>query len=197
MGFECGATGVTSSHSFPFSSILHTILQIDIFLCFDKSYFSCPLTLHPFLLSHLAMTNRVKRVWDPSFLSLLPPRVLHVCKGVGTRENIQISTEEKGLSKLMGGGHWQIGLTQKHSSSLPHTCWIVLFGLDSMWYFWGSDSWLPISLQPRETLSSRQWCIGVGWRGGQDSHGHTLPLEISHGSFTNMHTLISYPQRHD
>lgn len=73
------------------------------FFCFDKSYFSCLLTLHPFLLSHLAMTNRVKRVWDPSFLSLLPPRVLHVCKGVGTRENIQISTEEKGRAQQTNG----------------------------------------------------------------------------------------------
>lgn len=43
----------------------------------------------------------------------------------------------------------------------------------------------PVSLRLRENPCSGHGSVGAGRLGGQDSRGHTLPLEISHRSFTN------------
>lgn len=127
-------------HLFFFTSLLLFILFLLPFLSFcvlTQLIFPALVTPHPPLWGHPAMTNggpRGKEGVGFLLFSVLPSRVLCVCVG-GKRNkrkhpNINRRERPSQVGKLVGGGHRQITCTQKHSSSLPHTCWSVLFGLD-------------------------------------------------------------------
>lgn len=98
------------------------------FDCLTKVVFPAPHDPCPPMQDCSAMTNNAPwgvREWILFlfFLNfLLPPRVLH--GGGNRKEKTSKSSSGPGLcqvSKLMGGGHQQITLTHRHSSSLPHT----------------------------------------------------------------------------
>lgn len=84
---------------------------------------------HPTLWRHSLSTNRSLDSFSPCCFQMyfIWGRV------EGRAFKHQQRRRHSQISKLVGGGHWQIGPTQKHSSSLPHTCWSVLFGFESMW----------------------------------------------------------------
>lgn len=84
-------------------------------------------TLHPIMWSHDAMTEyRAGRIPLLSHITAFNTTTVHAGRG-----KYQQQWRTPPSQQLLGGGHWQISLTQKHSSSLPHTCSSVLFGLDS------------------------------------------------------------------
>lgn len=146
---ETGVMSSLCSFFLPFSFNIHLffsfLLTLLYFCVLTWLIFPALLTLHPPLWGHSAMTNRHplgKEGVGFLFFPLYPSRVLCMCVGGGRgsaggkRKHPNINRRER-LSqdgKLMGGRRPLTDThTQRHSSSLPHTCSSVLFGLKSVW----------------------------------------------------------------
>lgn len=131
-----GATAVTIHFStFLFSPLplltqFHLTFQSSYVLTRPFYYYSPVfMTLHSFIWSHYAMAGyRACRIPLLSHIIAFNATIVHAGRG---KHQQQWKTQPS--QQLLGGGHWQISLTQKQSSSLPHTCWSVLFGLNSVW----------------------------------------------------------------
>lgn len=127
-----------------FFSLLSLLFCDSSVSAFDGAHFPCPpwprFLLYEVILPWLTGVLRVKRVWDSSFLAFSiasKGTVLSVCVCRSEQEKTskhqqrgkaEPSQQTGGRRPLTDSSH-----TKKHSSSLPHTCWSVLFGLDPVW----------------------------------------------------------------